>query len=266
MKAAARAGLLLAAATLALLLAIAMWQDKLLYFPARESLAAWAPPGLTPWPSAQEVRGLIALPTGAPRATAVVFHGNAGHAGHRAAYARMFTQLGLRVILAEYPGYGPRDGALGEASLVADAAQTLGLAAREAGAPLVVVGESLGAGVAAAAAARAPEPIAGLLLVTPWNRLEAVASHHYPWLPVRWLLRDRYDNVAHLATLGRPVWIAVAARDDIVPARFGIALHDSLSSPHRLLVIEGAGHNDWWDRIGEQDWREAVDFVLAGGR
>jgi uncharacterized protein len=262
-RAAARAALLLAATALALLAALAMWQEKLIYFPQRAPLAAWAPPGLAPWPSAADPRGLVATPAGTSRATAVVFHGNAGHAGHRAAYAQMLTQLGLRVILAEYPGYGPRDGALGEESLVADAAQTLALAAREAGTPLVVIGESLGAGVAAAAATRVPEQVAGLLLFTPWNRFDAVASHHYPLLPVRWLLRDRYDSAAHLAALGKPVWIAVAERDDIVPARFGVALHDALPEPRRLVVIEGAGHNDWWPHMDLRSWQAALDFVLG---
>ena len=262
MKALARAALLPALAALALLAAFVVWQHRLIYFPQRAPPAEWAPPGLAPWPSAQEPRGLAAAPHGTPRATAVVFHGNAGHAGHRAAYAQRLAQLGLRVILAEYPGYGPRDGALGEESLVADAAQTLRLAAQEAGAPVLAIGESLGAGVAAAAAARVPDRVAGLMLITPWDRLESVAAHHYPLLPVRWLLRDRYDSAAHLAALGKPVWIALAAGDDIVPPRFGRALHDALPEPRRLVVIDGAGHNDWWPHLDERAWREALDFLL----
>ena len=111
MKALARAALLPALAALALLAAFVVWQHRLIYFPQRAPPAEWAPPGLAPWPSAQEPRGLAAAPHGTPRATAVVFHGNAGHAGHRAVYAQRLAQLGLRVILAEYPGYGPRDGA-----------------------------------------------------------------------------------------------------------------------------------------------------------
>ena len=71
-----------------------------------------------------------------------------------------------------------------------------------------------------------------------------VASYHYPWLPVRWLLRDRYDSVEHLAGFGRPV-VVVASQDDIVPAAFGEALYDALPEPRRLLPMRGAGHNDW---------------------
>ena len=126
--------------------------------------------------------------------------------------------LGLRVILAEYPGYGPRAGALGEASFVADAEQTVALAHRQYGGPLLLVGESLGAAVAAAAAAQRRELTAGLLLITPWDRLAHVGAHHYPWLPVKWMLRDDYDSQARLAGFDRPVLVAVAEHDSIVPA------------------------------------------------
>ena len=241
----------------------AMFQDRLLYFPAKAAAADMVSAGLSPWPAPQEFRGLVAEPAGVARGTAIVFHGNAGHAGHRAFYAAALTRLGLRVILAEYPGYGPRGGAVGERSLVEDAEQTIALAHRLHGPPLLLIGESLGAGVAAAAGARQRDKTASLMLITPWDRLERVASYHYPWLPGKWLLRDRYDSVAHLAMLGRPVLVAVAERDDIVPARFGTALFDALSDPKRLAVIPAAGHNDWAGQVDAAWWREPVFFLIG---
>jgi alpha-beta hydrolase superfamily lysophospholipase len=252
----------LAIACLIGLAGVAMFQDRLLYFPAKAAVAEMVSGGLGAWPSAEDFRGLVAEPAGVARGTAIVFHGNAGHAGHRAFYARALTGLGLRVILAEYPGYGPRGGEVGERHLVDDAEQSIVQAHRLHGAPLLVVGESLGAGVAAAAAARQRDKVAGLLLITPWDRLEHVAGHHYPWLPVSWLLRDRYDSAAHLASFGRPVLVAIAERDNIVPARFGRALYDALPEPRRLVVIEGAGHNDWPGRVDDAWWRKATSFVL----
>ncbi len=234
----------LALAALLLVGGPVLMQERMLYFPARVSVAQASAGGLQPWPAAQDFRGLLAPAKGEPRGTAVVFHGNAGHAGQRAYLAQALGARGLRVILAEYPGYGPRDGALGEASLVDDAAQSIDLAHRQFGAPLLVVGESLGAGVAAAAAARQREQV-------------------YPWLPVKWLLRDRYDSVAHLAGFGRPVVVAVAAQDDIVPERFGRALHAALPEPRLLLSLPQAGHNDWPAHAGAAWWQQAVDFMLA---
>ena len=245
---------------------IAMFQDHLIYFPDRATVAETVSGRLRAWPTPQDFRGLVAEPAGAVRGTAIVFHGNAGHAGHRDFYAGALTRLGLRVILAEYPGYGPRGGAVGERSLVADAGESIALAARLHGGPLLLIGESLGAGVAAAAAAGQRDRIAGLLLLTPWDRLENVATYHYPWLPVQWLLNDRYDSATHLASIGRPVLVVVAQRDGIVPPRFGSALYRALAEPRRLAVIPGAGHNDWPARVDDAFWRDAIDFLLDGSR
>ena len=241
---------------------IAMLQDRFLYFPERASVDDMVSPGLRAWPGPDDFRGLVAEPRGPVRATVMVFHGNAGHAGHRDYYASALAPLGVRVILAEYPGYGPRTGALGERSFVADAEQSIMLARRQFDGPLLLIGESLGAGVAAAAAARQRDHVAGVLLITPWDKLAHLASHHYPWLPAGWVLRDRYDSVAKLAGFGRPVMVAVAERDTIVPARFGAALHASLGEPRRLAVIAGAGHNDWIGHVDAGWWRDALDFLL----
>jgi pimeloyl-ACP methyl ester carboxylesterase len=244
----------------------AMIQNHLLYFPAKAAVEEMVSEGLRAWPTAKEFRGLVAEPAGPVRGTAIIFHGNAGHAGHRTYYAAALTPLGLRVILAEYPAYGPRDGAVGERNLVADAEQTIALAHGEFGAPLLLIGESLGAAVVAAAAARQRDKTTGLLLITPWDRLESIAKHHYSWLPVKWLLRDLYDSVAHLATFDRPVAVAVAERDDIVPARFGVALYATLASPKRLTTFKAAGHNDWTARVESGWWRETTSFLLGESR
>ncbi|MXN80017.1 alpha/beta fold hydrolase [Burkholderia sp. 4701] len=253
----------LAIACLVVFTGAAVVQDHLIYFPEKAAIGDIVSSALHAWPSPDDFRGLVAEPVESTRGTAIVFHGNAGHAGHRAYYAEALTRIGLRVILAEYPGYGPRDGMPSEANLVADAQQTIATAHRQYGAPLILVGESLGAGVAAATTAHEQDKIAGLLLITPWDSLEHVAAHHYPWLPVKWLLRDRYDSAAHLASFGRPVLVAVAERDSIVPARFGEALYDGLADPKRLTVMKSTGHNDWISVVDEAWWRSAIDFLLA---
>jgi pimeloyl-ACP methyl ester carboxylesterase len=255
--------LTIAVAYAALLLLLALSQTRLLYLPMRAGVAQLQTASLRAWPSAEAFRGLVAEPRGAARATAIVFHGNAGHAGHRDFYAAALVPLGLRVILAEYPGYGPRDGALGEANFVTDARPTIAMARQRYGGPLLLIGESLGAGVIASASAGAPSSADGLLLITPWDRLANVGAHHYPWVPVRWLLRDRYDNVSDLRAHGAPTVVAVAERDTIVPARFGKALHDAIGGPKHLLVIAGAEHNDWPYRVDADWWRSAIGLALG---
>jgi pimeloyl-ACP methyl ester carboxylesterase len=251
----------------ALVLAV-FWalQREMLYHPASATVEQLTVDGLQAWPDAAGsgpgFRGLLAEPATEPRATAIVLHGNAGHVGHRRRYADMLTKLGLRVILAEAPGYGPRGGTPDEASLVADAADTISLARQLYPGPLLVIGESLGSAVAAAAAERRQDALAGLLLILPWDRLAHVAAYHYPWLPAGWLLRDRYDSVDHLAGFTRPVMVAVAGRDELVPARYGIALHAALPGPKRLHEAGQARHGDWYTHVDEAWWRDALGFLL----
>jgi fermentation-respiration switch protein FrsA (DUF1100 family) len=245
---------------------VAILQERFIYFPEKAAIEDVVSGGLRAWPTPEAFRGLVAEPAGTARGTAVVFHGNAGHVGHRSYYALPLTRLGLRVILAEYPGYGPREGTLDEKSLVTDAQQTIALAHRLYATPLLLIGESLGAGVTAAAGSRERDKIACMLLITPWDRLEHVATYHYPWLPVKLLLRDRYDSVTHLASFGRPVLVVVAEHDSIVPARFGEALYNALAEPRQLKVVKAAEHNDWIGRVDNTWWREAIGFLLAPSR
>lgn len=255
--------------TIALVLMIAgitVFQDRLLYFPDKAPLSELITDRLHAWPTPEGFRGLVVEPAGPVRATVIVFHGNAGHAGHRDFYATALVPLGLRVILAEYPGYGPRGGEVGEKPFVADAEQTIALAHQLYGEPLLLVGESLGAAVVAAASLSQHERAVGLLLITPWDRLENLARFHYSWLPVKWLLQDRYDSLAHLASFERRVLVAVAERDSIVPARFGEALYQALAGSKQLTVMVGAEHNDWPYRVDALWWRDAISFLLDESR
>jgi hypothetical protein len=244
---------------------LAVFQDNQLYFPDRPPLADVVAEarraGLAPWPDADAYRGLLGEPQAPVRGTLLLFHGNAGHAGQRGWYAGMLNRQGVRVILAEYPGYGPRAGELGETAFVADAAQTLALARRQFPGPLIIAGESLGAAVAAAVATDAAATD-GLLLITPWDELKNVAGHHYPWLPVGWLLRDRYDSAGNLAGYRGRVAVVVAERDSIVPAKFGHALFAPLPEPKRLWTIPAADHNDWWNRVDDAWWETLTRFLL----
>ncbi len=241
----------------------AMIQDKLLYFPDNPPrpvlLAEAARDGLRPWPDADEYRGLLREPAGPARATLLLFHGNAGHAGHRAAYAATLAGLGLRVILAEYPGYGSRPGSPGEAALIADAKTTLAAARQQFPGPLVLAGESLGAAVVAGAA----DPDNTLLLITPWDRLENIGRHHYPWLPVSWLLHDRFDSTSYLAGHHGRSAVVIAERDRIVPAAFGQALYAGLPEPKRLWTVASADHNNWLWQVDTVWWQKVIDYLLA---
>lgn len=248
------------------LLMIRLLQDHLLYFPEPmprdDYLRAAAASGLQAWPATGELRG-VATSGSATRGTVAVLHGNGGLAIHRDYYVQALAPLGYRVVLLEYPRYGPRAGKLGEDAFVADAAESLRLLRQESTGPLLLIGESLGAGVAAAAASAAPEALDALMLITPWDSLASVAAHHYPWLPVRLMLSDRYDSAGNLRGFVKPITLVIAERDDIIPPRFGERLAEQLGKKARRVVVSGAGHNNWSDGLNQIWWSSNLPTIDA---
>jgi alpha-beta hydrolase superfamily lysophospholipase len=250
-----------------LLIAVAfLLQRKMLYYPDRSPPTATmlAMVELRTWPANGDMRGLLGVETPQPAAgTVLVWHGNAGAAWQRGYYVDALHALGYRVLLAEYPGYGGRPGEPSEAALVADAQETLRRAYAEFGAPIYLWGESLGAGVVAAVAAQPSAPVAGLVLLTPWDSLPDLAQRLYPFLPMRWLLRDRYDSVRNLQSVTVPIAVVIAEQDEIIPLAHSQRLYDSLAAPKRRWVLPGAGHNTWPAEAHHAWWGEVMAFVTG---
>ncbi len=197
----------------------------------------------------------------------VVFHGNAGHALHRDYYVDLFSGFEdsgpWEVFLFEYPGYGGRDGRPSEKVFVRAALEAVDEMLEEDGErPLYLVGESLGSGVASHVIASRGDEIDGALFLAPFTGLADVGSAHFPFLPVRLLLRDRYDNARHLSDYEGPVAILVAELDETVPARFGHELYESFEGRKGLWEIEGARHNTLWDHTATEVWEEIVSFLV----
>ncbi len=156
----------------------------------------------------------------------------------RETFARWFPEHA--VYLMAYRGYGASTGSPSEAALVADARFLFDVVSSRHG-PVDVIGRSLGSGVASQLASS--RPVQRLVLVTPFDSLAAVGQHHYPWLPVQWLARDRYDSARHLASYRGDVLVIRAGRDALIPAESTQALVDALPRPPRVVVLEDAGHD-----------------------
>lgn len=242
-------------------------QRSLQYFPDRSTEAAAlrraAASGLVAWRDAGG-RLLGWRRSGASKAARrlLVFHGNAGNALDRVYYVRLFEGLGVDVVLMEYPGYGARPGDISEPALVVAGREAAALLAQEG--PLLLLGESLGSGVAAQVAAAEPGRIQGLLLVTPFARMSDVGARAYPWLPVRALMRDRWDNAAALARYPGPVAILIAGRDEVVGAEQGHRLAQCCRGLVKVWIQPDAGHNtlDLSPRAGF--WADLLAFATAG--
>ncbi|WP_242504148.1 alpha/beta hydrolase [Promicromonospora panici] len=193
---------------------------------------------LTAWfvPPARETRD---------RETAVlVAPGNAGNRLGRAGLAELLAERGFAVLLLEYRGYGGNPGRPTEAGLALDA-QAAQRALAERGFPserTIYFGESLGTGVVAALQAKVRP--AGILLRSPFTSFADMGAHHYPFLPVKVLLRDDYPVLGHVAETPVPVTVVHGDRDDVVPPAQSEAVARAAPRLVEHVVLPGAGHND----------------------
>ena len=149
---------------------------------------------------------------------------------------------GQALYLMHYRGYGATPGEPTEAGLFADA-QALYEHVRAQHPQVTVVGRSLGSGIATRLAS--VKAVDHLVLVTPYDSLAGAASHHFPWLPVRLLLRDRYDSASYAPKVNAPTTILAAERDEVIPRASSEALYRSFRPGLTTFrVVPGVGHND----------------------
>ena len=194
--------------------------------------------------------------------TVLVFNGNAGNRAYRAPLAAALQRQGLQVLLFDYRGYGQNEGKPTEAGLRADArAARRYLLTRDdvAASRLVYFGESLGTAVAIGLAA--DHPPAGLILRSPFTSLVEVGRIHYPLLPVRLLLEDRYPAIDDLSRVQSPVLVVAGDQDRIIPLAESRRVYDAVSGPKRLVVLAGAGHNDMALLAGPEMLAAITQFV-----
>ncbi|MET0988918.1 MAG: alpha/beta hydrolase [Steroidobacteraceae bacterium] len=239
-------------------------QDSLVFFPRPND------PGLErEW---QDRRIEIQTPEGtlvgwwargaAPASGTVVlyFGGNAEDVLYTAESAKHFAAE--RMLLMNYRGYGLSPGKPSQAGLFEDAlaiydhVRATGISADR----IVVMGRSLGSGVAAMLAAN--RPVRGVVLITPFDSLGAVAAHHYRGLPVSALLKHPFPSIAFARQAQVPALLLAAERDEIVPPVHAERLSQAWAGPHRLHVLTNVGHNDV-----EQDARYYVlinEFLRTG--
>lgn len=151
---------------------------------------------------------------------------------------------GASWLLMDYRGYGQSEGSPSEKALVADALALYDHAVNLPGTDpkrIYAFGRSLGSGVAVALAAE--RPLTGLILVTPFDSLAAVAKRYYWYLPVDWMLKHRFDSVVLAPSLKTPLLCLIAERDEVIPAVHGERLFEAWGGPKRKAVLAGAGHN-----------------------
>jgi uncharacterized protein len=193
----------------------------------------------------------------------VHFHGNAEQVAGLDGLARAFVARGVSFAAVEYPGYPGAGGAPSEAALLSAAERALAHLAGPRGVArerLVLQGQSLGTGVAVAMAARGWGR--RVVLLSPYTSLSDVGARALPWLPVRWLLRDRFDAARWASSVTVPVLVVHGRRDDVIPVELGRAVASRFRGA-RVVEVPEAGHHELWE--APQTTAEVFAFVAAGG-
>lgn len=195
-----------------------------------------------------KLHGWLVRPAGSERAPLVLYYGgNAEEASH------MLEAIGDPVrgdtpgvawLVINYRGYGASEGSPSQVSLVADALAGYDYASALPGIDtkrIVVFGRSLGSGVAVQLAGH--RPVRGVILVSPYDSLAAVAKRYYWYLPVDWMLKHRFDSISLAPQMSQPLLCFIAERDDVIPPEHAERLFAAWAGPKRKVLLGGAGHN-----------------------
>jgi uncharacterized protein len=223
-------------------------QRALMYFPDRTR----TPPAQAGLPEAEEViletadgEKLVAwyVPAAEGRPVVIYFHGNGGALVHRLRRFRGLIANGNGLVALSYRGYGGSSGSPTEEGLLADAAAAYAFAAaRYPVQRIAVFGESLGTGVAIWLAATSP--VARVILQAPYTSIVEVGAAAYPFLPVRFLLKDSYRSDERIGGVSAPVLVIHGARDRMVPIEFGERLYALIRAPKKFVRFPEGGHVD----------------------
>jgi fermentation-respiration switch protein FrsA (DUF1100 family) len=279
-------------------LMLAVLQRSLIYFPERQSridpLEAGLPLGqvhtvTVATKDSLELHGWHLLPNGHRAANRVecdrelaegrlvvlYFSGNAANRRYRTEEFTVFTGLGADVFNFDYRGYAENAGSPSEEGLHSDARVIWDYMTGERQVRpqrIVLFGESLGGAVAvhlAGELCQAGTEPAGVILRSTFSSLGDVGAHHYPWLPVRSVLVDRYPAVEQIGHVTCPILQIHGASDSIIPLGLGRRLFASAPSqsssgiPKSFVELPGADHNDI-TILAEREYREAIASFLGG--
>jgi uncharacterized protein len=210
-------------------------------------------------PDGAVLRGWLARGSGsAPRPLALYFGGNAEEVSWMLDERSAFG--GWDLALVNYRGYGASGGKPSEARLFEDALAVYDqLAARPDvdARRIVAVGRSLGSGVATYLASK--RPLAGVVLIAPFDSITAVGQRHYPFVPVRLLMGNRYDSLSRAPAIRAPLLMITGDRDQVIPAVHSERLYRAWAGPKRAVQIPRAGHNDLQDH--EPYWTAIREFL-----
>ncbi|WP_456022585.1 alpha/beta hydrolase [Pseudomonas protegens] len=239
---------LIVAVYLVLCAALFFFQRSLIYFPQPNAVTNADSQLTLSMPDAQV--SVITRERVGPRAL-IYFGGNAEDVSRNLPeFAEAFPEHA--VYLLNYRGFGGSGGSPSEEAIAEDALVLFDQV--YASHPQVsLIGRSLGSGVAVRLASQ--RPVQNLILVTPYNSLEEIAARQYPWVPVKWLLKDRFESGKYAANIRVPTLLLAASDDEVIPRASTQRLLENFPQGVALLrVVPDSGHNSISDRAQYLQW------------
>ena len=163
--------------------------------------------------------------------TLVIFHGNAGHLSNRIYKLNELYKLDINILLISWRGFSGNKGSPTENNLYTDAEAAIKWLNGEGviNSQIILYGESLGSGVAVELGKE--NNFNSIILESPFTSIENSAKIYYPYLPVRLLLKDRYDSISKIKMINTPILIMHGKKDEIVPFSMGKELFERANNP-----------------------------------
>ncbi|WEX89513.1 alpha/beta hydrolase [Sinorhizobium garamanticum] len=188
----------------------------------------------------------------------LLFFGNGDHADNYGFLAQALAARGIGLLAISYRGYPGSTGSPSEAGLLTDGIAAFDWLSVRSKSGIVVLGRSLGTGVAVNTAGQ--RPAVGVILVFPYLSVLSVAQARYPFIPVALLMTDPFRSDLNIAKVKQPKLFIHGRRDDSIPLSSGEALYRIAPEPKQMRIYDGSGHNDIWN---ESTVGDVIGFVEA---
>ena len=229
------------------------YQRSLLYLPSKEKLDPffYSNTGLKKvnfkTSDGLILSALFKNPTSKNAKTLVIFHGNAGHIGHRVEKFTPFLNEGYGLLLVEYRGYGENPGKPTEDGFYKDGIAALEFLSKQniSKEKTILYGESLGCGLAVKLSTE--NKYHSTILEAPYTSIADVASRHYWYLPAKWLVLDRFEILGIINKIKSPLLIIHGKKDDVINIELGKEVFNSAPEPKETLFIDEASHNNLYE-------------------
>ena len=229
------------------------FQRSLLYFPTKDKIdiSYYSQTGLKEvkfnTTDGLVLKSLFKKPISKDKQTLLIFHGNAGHVGHRVEKFKPFIDSGFGIFLLEYRGYGGNQGTPSEYGLYKDGLAALDFLSKQNITPLntILYGESLGCGIATKLSTK--HYFYATILEAPYTSISDVAQSHYWLLPAKWLVLDSYNILNIIHEIKSKLLIIHGEKDKIIDIKFSKKLFDHAPKPKEALYIPDAGHNNLYE-------------------